>query len=128
MNYTAGGTGKGQGFPHSLVAVGGEWGSEAKCFLDKAYEIWSQFLCLCCLILPYNPAKKRQPSTAGLAERHFQSPVERSRTRTRNLMYSNRAFVITWDCMSEINCKESKCFFRIWDPIVVFITLPLFAI
>ena len=60
--------------------------------------------------LPYNPEKKRQPSAAGLTERHFQSPAERSRIRTRNLMYSNRASVITWDCMSEINCKQSKCF------------------
>ena len=60
--------------------------------------------------LPHNPEKKRQPSTAGLTERHFQSPAEQSRIRTRNLMYSNRASVIAWDCMSEINCKQSKCF------------------
>ena len=106
MNYTAGGTDKGQGFPRSLVAVGGQWGSEVRCILDKAYEIRSQFLSLCCLILRYNPEKKRQPSTDGLTERHFQSPAERSRIRTRNLMYSNRASVITWDCMSEINCKR----------------------
>ena len=106
MNYTAGGTGKGQDFPHSLVAVGGQWGSEAQCILDKAYEIQSQFLSLCCLILPYNPEKKRQSSTAGLTERHFQLPAEWS----RNFMFSNRASVITWDCMSEINCKQSKCF------------------
>ena len=63
MNYYAGGTGKGQCFPRSLVAVGGgggvQWGSEAQCILDKAYEIRSQFLSLCCLILPYNPEKKR---------------------------------------------------------------------
>ena len=25
-------------------------------------------------------------------------------------MYSNRASVIILDCMSEINCKQSKCF------------------
>ena len=104
MNYTAGGTGKGQDFPRSLVAVGGQWGSEAQCILDKAYEIRSQFLSLCCLILPYNPEKKRQPSTAGLTERHVQSPAERSWIRTRNFIYFNRASVITWDCMSEINC------------------------
>ena len=58
----------------------------------------------------YNPEKKRQPSTPGMIERHFHSPAERSRIRARNLMYSNRASVITWDCMSEINCKQSKCF------------------
>ena len=112
VNYTAGGTGKGQGFPPSLVAVGGggQWGSEFQCILDKAHEIRSQFLSLCCLILPYNPETKRQPSTAGLTERHFKSPAERSRIRTRNLMYSNRASVITLDCMSEIKCKQSKCF------------------
>ena len=76
VNYTAGGTGKGQDFPRSLVAVGGAGGSggqkpNAQCILDKAYGIRSQFLSLCCLILPYNPEKKRQPSTAGLTERHF---------------------------------------------------------
>ena len=108
MNYTDGGTGNGQGFPRSLVAVGwgGALGSEAQCILDKAYEIRSQFLSLCCLILPYNQEKKRQPSTAGLTERHFQSPAEQSRIRTRNLMYSNRASVITWDCMSEITVNK----------------------
>ena len=68
VNYTAGGTGKCQGFPHSLVAVGGQWGSEAQLIVDKAYEIRIQFLSLCCLILPYNPEKKRQPSTAGLTD------------------------------------------------------------
>ena len=82
----------------------GGGGAEAQCILDKAYKMRSQFLSLCCLILPYNPEKKRQPSTAGLTERHFQSPAERSRIRTRNFMYSNRASVITWECMSEINC------------------------
>ena len=92
------------------MAVGGQFGSKAQFILDKAYEIRSQFLPLCCPIFPYNPEKKRQPSTAGLTERHFQSPAERSRIRTRNLMYSNQASVITWDCMSEINCKQSKCF------------------
>ena len=113
VNYTAGGTGKGQDFPRSLVAVGGgggQWGSEAQCILDKAYEIRSQFLSICCRILPYNPEKKRQQSTAGLTKRRFQSPAERSRIRTRNFMYSNRASVITWDCMFEIHCKQSKCF------------------
>ena len=35
--------------------------------------------------------------------------LHRRRIRTRNLMYSNRASVITWDCMSEINCKQSNC-------------------
>ena len=113
MNYTAGGTGKGQGFPRSLVAVGGgggQLGSEAQCIVDKAYENRSQFLSFCCLILLHNPEKERQPSTPGMIERHFHSPAERSRIRARNLMYSNRASVITWDCMSEINCKQSKCF------------------
>ena len=85
----------------------GQWGPQAQCILDKAYEIRSQFLSLCCLILPYNTEKKRQPFTAGLTERQFQSPADRSRIRTRNIMYSNRAPVITWDCMSEINCKQS---------------------
>ena len=107
--FDAGGIGKGQGFLRSLMAVGEQWGSEAQCILDKAYKIRSQFLSLCCLILPNNPEKKRQPPSAGLTERHFQLPAERSRNRTHNLMYSNRASVITWDCMSEINCKESKC-------------------
>ena len=109
-----GGTGKGQGFPPSLVAVGGggggQWASEAQCILDKTYEIRSQFLSLCCLVLPYNPERKRQSSTAGLTERHFKLPAERSRIQTRNLMYSNRASVITLDCMSEIKCKQRKCF------------------
>ena len=95
MNYTAGGTGKGQCFPRSLVAIEGQWGSEAQCILDKVYEIRSQFLSLCCLILPYKSEKKRQLSTAGLSERHFQSPAERSLIRTCSLMYSNRASVIT---------------------------------
>ena len=61
-------------------------------------------------LFAYNPEKKRQPSTAGLTERRFQSPAERSQIRTRNLMYSNQASLITLDCMSEINCKQSKCF------------------
>ena len=90
--------------------MGGGGGSEAQCTLDKAYEIRSQFLSLCCFIFPNNSEKKRQPSTIGLTEKHFQSPAERSRIRTCNLMYSNRASVITWDCMSEVNCKQSKCF------------------
>ena len=85
---------------------GGGGEGERPNILDKAYEIRSQYLSLCCLILPYNPEKKRQPSTAGLTERHFRSPAERSRIRTRNLMYSNQASVITWDCVSEINCKQ----------------------
>ena len=109
MNYTAGGTGKGQGFPRSLVAVGGGGeggvGSEAKCILDKAYEIWRKFSLLAASVFPMT-----QRITAGLTERHFQSPAERSRIRTRNFMHSNRAYVITWNCMSEINCKQSKYF------------------
>ena len=36
----------------------------------------------------------------GLTERHFQSPAERSRI---NLMFYNRACLITWDCASDIN-------------------------
>ena len=109
VNYTTGGTGKGQGFPRSLVAIGGQWGQRPNVSWTKHMKYGANFS-LCCLILPYNPEKKRQPSTAGLTERHFQSPAERSRIRTRNLMYSNRASVITWDYMSEINCKQSKCF------------------
>ena len=103
-----------RGFPRSLVAVGGveggQWRSEAQCILDKASEIRSQFLSLCCLILPYNQEKKSHPSAAGLTERHFQSPAERSWIRNRIHMYFNRASVITWDCMSEINGKQSKYF------------------
>ena len=112
LNYTAGGSGKSQGFPRSLVAVGGGGGSggQRPNVSDKAYIIRSQFLSLCCLILPYNIEKKRQLSTARLTERYFQSPAEQSRIRIRNLMYSYRASVITWDCISEINCKQSKCF------------------
>ena len=52
----------------------------------------------------------RHPSAAITKERHFQSPADRSRI-TRNLMYYNRASLITQDCASEI-----------------FITLPLLAI
>ena len=116
VNYTAGGTGTGQGFPPSLVAVrvggggGGSGGQRPNVSWTKHMKLRSQYLSLCCLILPYNRERKRQPSTAGLTERHFQSPAERSQIRTRNLMYSNRASVITLDCMSEINCKQSKCF------------------
>ena len=112
MNYTAGVIGKGQDFPRSLVVVGGEqWGGQRPNVpWTKHMKYGANFLSLCCLILPYNIEKKWQPSTAGLTERHFQSPAERYLIRTRNFMYSNRASVITWDCMSEINCKQSKCF------------------
>ena len=49
------------------------------------------------------PKSKRHPSTAAKTkERHFQSPADRSWIRTRNLMYDNRASLITWYCASEI--------------------------
>ena len=62
----------------------------------------ANFSLFAALFLPITQKKKRQKSTAGLTERHFQSPAEQSRIRTHNLMYSNRASVITWDCMSEL--------------------------
>ena len=97
MNYIAGGIDKSKGFPHILVVVrgGGGGGSEAQCILDREYEMPSPFLSL--------SAPPRHPSTAGLTEKHLQSPAERSRSRIRNLMWHNQASPITWDCTSEIN-------------------------
>ena len=86
---------------------GGQWGSEAQCILDKAYEIRNQFLSLCCLILPYNPEKKRQPSTAGLTERHFQPPAERSRT-SRDCANGGRLNFLSWWLKTEICCEFTK--------------------
>ena len=112
VNYTAGGTGKGQGFPHSLVAVvGGGGGGGSGCQRPNVSWIKHMKNGANFSLFVANPEKKRQPSTTGLTERHFQSSAERSRIRTRNLMYSNRASVVTtWDCTSEINCKQSKYF------------------
>ena len=112
MNYTAGGTGKSQGFPRSLVAVGvggGSGGQRPNVSWSKHIKYGANFSLFAASFFPITQ-KKRQPSTAGLTDRHFQSPAEQSRIRTRNLMYSNRASISTWDCMSEINCKQSKYF------------------
>ena len=46
---------------------------------------------------------KRHPATAVITERHFESPADRSRIRTHNLMYYDRASLITWDSASEID-------------------------
>ena len=46
---------------------------------------------------------KRHPASAAITERHFESPADRSRIRTRNLMYYNCASLITWEWASEID-------------------------
>ena len=116
VNYNAGGTGNDQGFPRSLVAVvrrgGGGSGSQR---LNVSWTKHMKFSLFAVSFFPITKKRKRLQSIAGLTDRHFQSPAERSRTRTRNLMYSNRASVITLDCMSEINCKRwnKQCFWHL---------------
>ena len=85
----------------SPICRPGQWGSEAQCILDKEYESGAHFSLFAAPF--FSDSEKMHPSTAGLTERHFQSPAERSQIRTRNLLYYNRASLITWDCASEIN-------------------------
>ena len=54
------------------------------------------------------PDSKKHPSTAAITKRHFESPADRSRIRTRNLMYYNRASIITWKCAPEIDLLINK--------------------
>ena len=70
--------------------------------------------------------QKMHPSTAGLTERHFQSPAERSQIRTRNLLYYNRALCVWNKLINKVNVFDI-CSFRISDHIVVFIRLSLFC-
>ena len=111
VNYTAGGTGKGQGFPRSLVAVvagGGGGGSGVQrpnVSWTKHMKYGDNFSLFAASFFPI--IKKRKGNYPQLG---FQSPAERSRIRTRNLMYSNRASVINSDYMSEIYLIQSKCF------------------
>ena len=93
------------------MAVGGSGGQRPNVTWTKHMKYGANFSLFAASFFPISQTKKRQPSTVGLTERHFQSPAERSRIWTHNLMYSNRASVIIWDCMSEINCKQRKCFF-----------------
>ena len=55
VNYTDGGIGKGKGFPHILVSVGGgaagAVGVRGPMYLGKNYEMRSPFLSICFLIL-----------------------------------------------------------------------------
>ena len=68
--------------------------SEAHDILDRAYERRSRSSLFAALFFPDS---KGNPSTAAITERQFQSPADRSRIRTRNLMYYTE-HLITWDC------------------------------
>ena len=102
VNYTAGVIGKSKGFPQSLVAV--NWEGEQSGGQMPTVSLTEHMTGGARSSLLYLPDSKRHPSTAAITkERHFQSPANRSRIRTCNVMYYNPASLITWDCASEIN-------------------------
>ena len=63
MNYTTGETGKGQGFPRSLVAVrgggGGAVGVRGPMYLGQSIMNTEPISLTLCLILPYNQDKRK---------------------------------------------------------------------
>ena len=96
--YSAGGIGKGNGFLQSLVAVnragGGGWGLWNG--VQRPTVSWTENMTggarSSLFALYFFPDSKRHPSTVAITkEKHFQSLADRSRIRTRNPMYYNRA-------------------------------------
>ena len=81
----------------ALGAVGGQWPTVSWTEHMKGEARSSFFAAL------FFSDSKRHPATAAITERHFESPADLSQIRTRNLMYYNRASLITWDCASEID-------------------------
>ena len=73
---------------------GAEWGQRPTISLTEHMTGGARS---CLFAALFFPDSNRHPSIAAISkERHFQSPVGRSRIRTRNLMYYNRASLITW--------------------------------
>ena len=97
VNYTAGCIGKGKSFLGS-----GSRGSDLRNPIYLGQRIRTAEPISLSLSSHSSPIRKGHPSTAGLTERHFQSPAEQFRIRTHNLMHFNQAFLIIWDCASEI--------------------------
>ena len=104
VNNTAGGIGKSNGFLHSLVAerflfvcfflgVGGR-DQRPTVSLTEHMKGGARSSLFAALFFP--DSKKASISTAAIKRnRYFQSPADRSRLRTRNLMYYNRASLST---------------------------------
>ena len=75
MNYTTDGIDKCKGFPRSQVALG-RWGQMPNVPWTKNMKCGAHVSLIAAAFFP--DSKHRHPSTAGLTERHFQTPAERS--------------------------------------------------
>ena len=106
VNYTGGEIGKGKGSPHSLVVVGRQWGQRITVSWAKSMKGRAHSSLLAVIFFP-------DLKNGTHHERYTQSPAERSRIRTRNLMYNSYMLLnLYWEIFGTSSYGEGRTSLR----------------